>query len=96
MIEAVSSQCLNKYASYYVHLSIQTLCPQQPRTQHIVQSVFCNNLSRMLASLTNFVVCRTEQLRTAMAQWQNKAISAAFSCWRDHVVTKTSHSAKVC
>lgn len=39
--------------------------------------------------------CRTEQLRTAMGQWQNKTVSAAFTCWRDHVVTKTAHSAKV-
>ena len=40
--------------------------------------------------------CRTQQLAVAMGQWQNKTISSAFHCWRDHVVRKTSHTAKVC
>lgn len=39
--------------------------------------------------------CRAEQLRVAMLQWQNQAMSAAFNCWQDHVVTKAAHSAKV-
>ncbi len=79
-----------------MHPLLWMLCPQQPCTQQIVQSVLSSEVLGILERLTSCVVCRTEQLRTAMAQWQNKAILAAFNCWRDHVVTKTSHSAKVC
>ena len=91
-VETVECQCPKEDTSCYVHPSLQTLCPQQRRTQQIVLS---RHVLALLARLTTRVVYRTEQLRTAMAQWQNKAISAAFNSWRDHVVTKTSHSAKV-
>ena len=37
-VETIKCQCPKEHTSCYVHPSLQTLCPQQRRTQQIVLS----------------------------------------------------------
>ena len=74
------------------------LATWQRHTVASLMAIYCCMLVGHMSCYSPYTLplsaCRAELLRVAMMQWQNNTVSAAFHCWRDHVVTRTSHSAK--
>ena len=86
--------CTYFCSSDSVPCQIQGCCSMCKRTH----AWDCTKAVQTAGALLPYITlcgCRAQQLRIAMAQWQNNSMSAAFHRWQDYVVTKTAHTAKV-